>query len=428
MFLANYDKMRWGDILPAPIIVSFLIALIWMYIPTSKAHGFVVCERSKAQCNAGDVACVAAVSAAFAACETKIQAYNIYMGDIMAKDKMGKDRPTYQFRDVYRDVLGQRYSQTNFNNVRFGFSDSQPPNNNTTDCNVIYFSNPQFVSDLRNASAHSSWHLLLHELTHTEQCTVAGGREFYAKRWWDEMEVALAAQGRKVNFLQPPDKLAAEIATLYMQGHDMMPMERAADKKADALIPELNRCCVAQGGAPIRPLTISAIQDRSDAGSIRRILSVQTANGDAPFTSRWAIKSPGDRDFIEQPQNLIQVKVLKDPQNPNTTHHSIELLWTPNNNAQNARVVTTSLEQRRVWDHEIRVRVFQQSNVLEVKDAARTISISDRVFMNLPKSGPQFEKLPAEIPSSKLPDLVPSIPEKPGPKPGPLPLKPLVGP
>lgn len=406
MLLVDFAKMRPGEILSTPVTLLILVGVIWLHIPLSKAHGFLVCERSKAQCNVGDVACAAAVTAAFTACETKIHAYNIYMGN------MGKDRPTYPFPDVYRDILGRRYTQTNFNSVRFGFSDKQPPKNNTTDCNVIHFSNAQFVSDLRNASAHSSWHLLLHELTHTEQCTVAGSREFYAKRWWDEMEAALAAQGRKVNFLQPPEELAKQLGELYMQGHDMMPMERQADKKADGVLLELRGCYIADG-APIRPLTVSGIEERSDGGSsIRRILRVGTVNGAPPFTTRWWNKSPGDINEVEQPRSLIK---------------GVELLWTPINNPQNARVVTTSLEQRRVWDHKIRVELLQ-ATPRQLIEASRTISISERVFVNLPKSGPQFDKLPAELPSSKLPDLAPSVPEKPGPRPGPLPTRPPVTP
>lgn len=406
MIRARIAKLAGASIVTAPLIFLGMISAMWSQIPPSLAHGAQVCA-STTQCKIGDVGCAAAVTAAVAACETKIAAYNIYM------DQMGAGVTKHQLPAVYRDILRGRYTQTNFDTFRFGFSDRQPPNNATTDCNTTYFNSADYVDRLRNASANPNWFWLLHEVAHPEQCTTAGGREAYAKRWWDEMDAALARQGTKVNVLQTPEALAQQIGSLFAQVHDMMPMEQQATAKANAVLNALPGCCISQQGAPIRPLAISTIQERSDAGGIRRILSVQTSNGDAPFTTRWWVKSPGDRDFIEQPQNLIR---------------GLEFLWTPNNNQQYARTVNSSIESRRVWDHEIRVRVLQQSSLLEFKDAARTISISERTSITLPKSGPQFDKLPTEISPSKVPDISPSIPDKPSPKPGPLPTKPPFGP
>src|SRR4030095_75966 len=174
--------------------------------------------------------------------------YNIYM------DQMGAGVSRHQLPDVYRDILAARYPQTNFNTFRFGFSDRQPPNNATTDCNVTYFNNSDYVDRLRNGAANPNWFWLLHEITHTEQCTALGGREAYSKRWWDEMDAALNAQGIKVNFLQPPDALANQIGTLFAQVHDMMPMEQQATNKANALLPGLVACCTDRNGKPVRPL------------------------------------------------------------------------------------------------------------------------------------------------------------------------------
>jgi hypothetical protein len=383
------------------IVLTALVAIIWLQIPATKALGYQVCER---KCGFGDAACAAAI----AACDTKINAYFLYM------DQMGAGGTKYQLPDVYRDILRARYPQTNFNTYRFGFADRQPPNNATTDCNTTYFNNADYVERLRKASANPNWFWLLHEVAHPEQCTAAGGREGYAKRWWDELEAALAAQGIKVNVLQPPQALADQIGKLFFQVHDMMPMEQQANKKANAVLTVISACCRSQGDAPIRPLELTAIEDRTDGGSLRRILKAKVANGDAPFTTRWWIKSPGDRNPVEQPQNLIK---------------GLELLWSPNNNPQYAEVVTSAIDQRRTWRHEIQVEVTQQSKFLEKKSATRAISFSERVFSNLPKTGPQFDKLPAELPPSKLPEALPTpTPSKPGPGPGPLPTKPPVGP
>jgi hypothetical protein len=219
-------------------------------------------------------------------------------------------------------------------------------------------------------------------------------------------------QGRKVNIQQPPQELANQIGALYFQVHDMMPMEQQASKKAEALLMTLPRCCIAQGGAPIRPLTLAGIEERSDAGSIRRILSAKVTNGDAPFTTKWWIKSPGETHAVEQPQNRVK---------------GLELLWTPNNNPKFAEVVKSAIEQRRVWRHEIRVMVSQESRDLDSLSATRTISFSERVSVNLPKTGPTFDKLPAELPPSKMPEGLPT-PSKLGSTSSPRPSKPPVGP
>jgi len=409
MYRINDSNVRLGLMfvlkLSLRIILIAIAGIVWLQIPTTKAYGFQVCAR---QCALGDAACFATE----AACDTKVHAYNLYM------DQMGDGVTKYQLPDVYRDILRARYPQTNFNTYRFGFADRQPPNNATSDCNTTYYNSTDYVERLRNASANPDWFWLLHEVAHPEQCTSAGGREGYAKRWWDELDAALAAQGRKVNVLQAPADLATQIGSLFFQVHDMMPMERQATKKAKALLMAevLPRCCIAEDGKPIRPLTLTAIEDRSDGGSSRRILTAKVANGDAPFTTRWWIKSPGDRNPVEQPQNLVIGKGL-------------ELLWTPNNNRQFAEVVTSAIDQRRVWRHEIRVEVTQQATALEKKTATRTIGFSERVFTNLPKTGPKFDKLPAELPPSKTPrDLPTPTPSKPGPAPGPVPTKPPVGP
>jgi hypothetical protein len=210
---------RWN--LSLRIILSALIAgVVWLRIPVTTAHGFQVCAR---QCALGDAACVAAV----AACEVKIHAYNIYM------DQMGLGVSKHQLPAVYRDILGPRYPQANFNTFRFGFADRQPPNNATTDCNTTYFNNAVYVDRLRNAAANPDYFWLLHEVTHTEQCSVLGSREAYAKRWWDEMEAVANAQGRNINFNQSPENLAKQIGALYSQVHDMMAMEQQADNKAN---------------------------------------------------------------------------------------------------------------------------------------------------------------------------------------------------
>jgi hypothetical protein len=390
------------------VLSALFVGIIWLEFSATKAHGFKVCER---QCAFGDAACAAAI----VNCETKIHAYNIYMAHMGDRLTTGERVTTHQFPAVHREILGPRYPQVNLTTVRFGFADRQRPGNATTDCNTIYFNDADIVEKLRNASRLSNyfWYWLLHEVTHTEQCPVFGGREAYAKRWWDEMEAAAYARGRTINFNQSPEALANEIGGLYSEVHDAMPMELQADNKANAVRTALRACCISNGGSPIRPMLVSGIADRSDAGSsTRRILTAQVTNGDPPFTTKWWIKSPGDTRFIEQPQNLV---------------NGLDLLWTPSK--ANPEVVKTAVQTRRRWNHEIQVEVSQQSTDLGRGKATRTITISELVSITPLDKGRNIPKLPDEVPPSKFPGGLPTpVPSKPIPSPGPSPTKPPIGP
>src|SRR4029453_5978578 len=96
------------------------------------------------------------------------------------------------------------------------------------------------------------WSWLLHELEHPEQCAEAGGRERYAKRWWDELEGGVRASGASIDLAQSTDQLAKQLGELYTRVHAAMPMERAADAKAEAVLAKLRACCIAPDGTPMR--------------------------------------------------------------------------------------------------------------------------------------------------------------------------------
>ncbi len=401
----NSTKQSWHR--SRAMLTVLIGAAVCSLALTGPVHAFAVCAKT---CPVGDVACVASV----AACETKINAYNIYMA------QMGADVPKLQLPSVYRDVLGPKYSQANFNSYRFGFSDRQPPHNATTDCATTYFNSVDYVDGLKNADANPDWHWLLHEVTHVEQCTAAGGREAYAKRWWGEMEARLAAMGRTVDFTQTPDQLAKQMGGLFLMVHDAMPMERAADNKAASVLVELERCCIDQGRKPIRPLKVTAIDDHPDAGStVRLILTAKVDDGDSPFTSKWRIKSPGDLNYVNQPQNLV---------------NGLALLWTPKKDPARATVETEDnafyTKTTRRWTFDIEVEVLQQATSLDTQKLTRTIVITEG--STIPKksdTGPVIPQIPKESPQPVNPGLpspgqVPPLPPAPSPNPSPDPVPP----
>ena len=147
------------------------------------ASASLAIEVCRASCAQTDLACNAVV----ALCETKIRAFDAYM------EQIDTGQPKYALPAVYQDVLRPHYPQVDLSRVRFAFSDQQPPDNATTDCNQIYFNSESYVAVLRDAAPNPKLVWLLHELPHPEQCAAAGGRGGYAKRWWDELEVALQA-------------------------------------------------------------------------------------------------------------------------------------------------------------------------------------------------------------------------------------------
>lgn len=373
------------QIVPRCVAFALIAAALAVLVTAVPAGAFQVCARA---CAITDAACIAGV----AACETRIHAYNIYM------DQMGAGQQRFQLPAVYQDLLRVRYPLANFANYRFAFSDRQPPDNATTDCATTYFNSQPQVDALRNAAANSldGWRWLLHEVTHVEQCTAAGGRERYANRWWNEMMTVAAASGRAINFTQTPEALAGQIGALAAAVHDAMPMEQAADNKRDRVLAELLPCCISSDRRPIRPLEISAINDRLDAGmKLRRILSVTAVNGDRPLTSVWRVRSPGERNFVTQPQNLV---------------NGLELLWRPTMNKSLAETVNTATGQILVWKYDIEVDVAQ-GNGLERK-ASRSISVSERVFSTRIDGGKIGESAVPGIPQKK------SGPLKPPPPPG----------
>src|SRR5688572_18511724 len=231
----------------------------------------------------GAAACQARIST----CDGKLASYRAYMA------QLGAGVTTYQLPAMYRELLQPFYS-ADLANWRFGFSDRQPPNNATTDCNVTYFNRANFVLLLRNGTLDGFWNWLFHELAHFNQCQQLGTRDAYAKMWFGNLELA---------FLQ-----SNNLETI----HDRMIMEGAAEAVATRVVASTlpmrdltNRL--------VRPFTVvltgssgEVLPDRVTArvGSAQRF-SARVTGGSDPRERIWTWRVPGTLQLASAPGNVV---------------------------------------------------------------------------------------------------------------------------
>ena len=155
-------------------------------------------------------------------CSDRIAIYKAYMAVLGAGVTM------HAIPQVYIDKLQAFYPDVDLHAIKFGFSDRQPPGNATTDCNRIYFSNPDFVAALRDGALllddPYGWSWLFHELQHTQQCVELGGRDNYAERWFRDLAISALLLN-----LAHPESFFADL-------HDRMPMEEDADARMRSIV------------------------------------------------------------------------------------------------------------------------------------------------------------------------------------------------
>ena len=237
------------------------LAFAGLALDASAARAAGVCGGP---CPSEDLEC----RAALALCQAKISAYTVYM------DQIDSGQPKYPLPEIYRDILRPHYPQLDFESIRFAYSDQQPPDNATTDCDVIYFNDAKYVSALRDAGPNDRWTWLLHELEHPAQCAAAGGRDGYAKRWWSELETAVRESGETIDIFQSTEQLARQLQALYVRVHASMPMEQAADAKAEAVF----RSCAAAASPPTGRRSGPAPREQT---SPRPLLHAAATHGEA---------------------------------------------------------------------------------------------------------------------------------------------------
>lgn len=126
-----------------------------------------------------------------------------------------------------RRTLQRRYPRVNLAQVRIARSSRAPKNGCITDCTRIYCSSRGFVNGVRRGRLSR---LLLHEIAHTEQCRVWGGRNRYALKWFRNLPVGIVR-----GFKRGSDSYIDRV-------HDKMPMEAKAERKARRVCGSLRRC------------------------------------------------------------------------------------------------------------------------------------------------------------------------------------------
>ncbi len=123
-------------------------------------------------------------------------------------------------------ILQRHFPKVNLDRVRIGHSD-RATSAAITDCHKIYFKHESKVQVLRGGRITR---LLLHELTHTEQCDQWGGRNRYAMKWFRNL-----APGTFMALRKGSKNYGDNV-------HDEMPMERDAERKAQSLCREISIC------------------------------------------------------------------------------------------------------------------------------------------------------------------------------------------
>src|SRR5262245_59122216 len=119
-------------------MIRTLLIVCAVTLPVRADAVIGVCRASCAQ---EDLTCRAAV----AICETKIRAFGTYL------QQLDTGHPRYPLPEIYQTVLRPHYPKVDLAAIRFAFSDQQPFDNATTDCNTIYFNDASYVETLRSA-------------------------------------------------------------------------------------------------------------------------------------------------------------------------------------------------------------------------------------------------------------------------------------
>lgn len=261
-----------------------LVATLWLVLAGAEskaiAQGPFIDFACKESCALTDAPCIAREQL----CQTKLQLYRGYMG------QLGLGVTLHRLPQLYVDLLQEHYNG-NLANVRFGYADRQPAVA-TTDCTVIYFgggATQSFVDKLRAGQLDNSddFKLLLHELRHFNQCTNLGGRDQFAKRWFRDLDISVLQQ-----------------STIdFHQLHDLMPMESDAKNAANSILSEI-KVLRDQSGKLVRPLGVDLLKGSSVLGSSLAVwvgtpheFTARVSGGSGPFRIDWGVKAPNQTSF-----------------------------------------------------------------------------------------------------------------------------------
>jgi hypothetical protein len=297
-----------------------------------------------------DPAGAAACAARIATCSAKLALYQSYMGQL----SLGVTKA--HLTPLYVQILAPLYPSVGMNAWQFAWADRQPPLNSTTDCMITYFNpNATFANRLAqgNLTDDAEIKLLLHELTHVEQCMAAGGRDRYAKIWFGQAEFG---------WLQTHN---------LEQIHDIMPMENAANAKATTLLETTRRSRNAEGAfiPPQADLRIRSlgIFENYRAGYCTLLVGIEN-NGSAPIGIGYYSNSAAVVRVVSGTTSLGDFTLAQlDPQGVlrQPPPQRVTVTWRPGNlyTFNGSRSFVAQVDPNRV-----------------VSDANRTNNLADDVF------------------------------------------------
>lgn len=207
-------------------------------------------------------------------CAQRQAAFYLYLA------QMGLGVTLYGLPSDWVDLLQDHFPNVDVGDWRFGFAANQPPDNATTDCDRTYFNDQAFVDDLRQGVVtNHRW--LLHEIAHYDQCIEVGGRDDFAKMWWDDLDLVTL------------EILLGQTAIDDL--HDAMEMEDEAETMALDIRDGILDCCIhPETGAVIDPLAVGPLWFSPSEPKVGQQVTVRVdaSDGAEPYFHTWRAVRP----------------------------------------------------------------------------------------------------------------------------------------
>jgi hypothetical protein len=216
----------------------------------------------------------AACAGEMALCQTRLGLYDTYMTQLAA----GVTRRPLPA--AYVEVLQPLYPGAPLANYRFGFSPRQPAVA-TTDCSMTYFTTQSYVDKVAAGSLTTpdEFKLLFHEMHHFRQCMQAGGRNQYARMWFDQIPL---------NRLQTFDMRII---------HDAMPMEGQASSAQETVFTSVAESNRDASGRLVPSMRVVLKRGADTVGSTLAAttgtplnLTAELTGGSQPVRSLWQLR------------------------------------------------------------------------------------------------------------------------------------------
>jgi hypothetical protein len=287
-----------------------ILLMVIIFVPCSYAHSQIspACNMHCTPCKPDDLVCLGRYAthcgidveclkrfgltvteclSKQTTCQAKLEMYKAYML------QLGMGVTQRSLPSLYVQILAPHFPQANVSGWRFGFADRQQANNATTDCTISYYNNREMVDKMRQGElSTNSWITwMLHEMSHYQQCMQKGGRDFYARMWFDHLSEALFR-----NYLQAFDFKAL---------HDRMALEADAERNAQGILKTLTNCCIDVRNKLVMPIKVESINANKTSihtGDTVR-LTAQVNGGSEPMNFWWQMQQPGSSSFMSIPSS-----------------------------------------------------------------------------------------------------------------------------